>query len=145
MYFHALASTKEFSVSNIVLQNETLATSPENYGKFVLVGDRGPNSQATAEAVHEKTNVLFYTQVNRDGVGCWNINKPFNLDTQGLVDSDEQALVFPNDLKIDRNDNLWILSDRLPVYMYKKLNPEEYNYRILYGSINELILGTPCE
>ncbi|XP_031622828.1 protein yellow-like [Contarinia nasturtii] len=145
VYFHALASTKEFSVPNYVLQNETRATSPQNYNDFKLVGDRGVNGQSTAEAVHEKTNVLFYTQVNKDSIGCWNINKEFNLDKQGLVDSDGTALVFPNDLKIDRNDNLWILSDRLPVYMYKKLDPEQYNYRILSGPINELILGTPCE
>lgn len=130
---------------NFVLQNETRVTSSEAYYDYSLVGDRGACGQATAEALHEKTNVLFYTQVNKDGVGCWNANKPFNPDTQGLVDTDSDALVFPNDLKIDRDDNLWILSDRLPVFMYKKLNPEEFNYRILKGKISDLILGTPCE
>lgn len=140
-----MASTKEFSVPNYVLQNETRATSADSYFDYALVGDRGTNGQATAEALHEKTNVLFYTQVNKDGIGCWNTNKPFNPDTQGLVDTDSDALVFPNDLKIDSNDNLWVLSDRMPVFIYKKLKPDEFNYRILNGKISDLILGTPCE
>lgn len=145
MYFHALASTKEFSVLSNVLQNETYATSPLSYYEYKLVGDRGMNGQATAEAFHEKTNVILYTQVNKDGIGCWKTANPFNPDTQGLVQTDSDALVFPNDLKIDRDDNLWVLSDRLPKFMFQKLDPKEYNYRILSGKITDLIKGTPCE
>lgn len=89
--------------------------------------------------------MLFYTQVNKDGVGCWNTNKPYTADTQGIVDTDTDALVFPNDLKIDRDGNLWVLSDRMPIFIYKQLNPAEYNYRILKGKVTDLILGTPCE
>lgn len=145
VYFHALSSTKEFSVPNYVLQNETRALSSESYYDYLLVGDRGPNGQSTAEFFDEKTKTIIYTQVNKDGIGCWNSRKPYTPDTQGIIDSDSDALVFPNDLKIDRNGNLWVLSDRLPVFIYKKLNPNEFNYRILTGKVSELILGTPCE
>jgi len=144
VYFHALSSTREFSVPNIVLQNETRAVSSESYYDYSLVGDRGPNGQSSAEFLDEATNVLFYTQVNKDGVGCWNAKKPYNPDTQGLVDTDSDALVFPNDLKVDTEGNLWVLSDRMPVFLFKNLNPEEFNYRILKGKISDLILGTPC-
>lgn len=34
VYFHALSSTKEFVVSNKVLQNETYSQSPESYFDF---------------------------------------------------------------------------------------------------------------
>lgn len=34
MYFHALASTKEFSVPTWVLQNKTVATDPASYHYF---------------------------------------------------------------------------------------------------------------
>lgn len=145
VYFHALASTKEFSVPNFVLQNETRALSSESYYDYSLVGDRGPNGQSTAEFLYEKTNTLVYSQINKDGIACWNITKPYTPDTQGIIDSDSDALVFPNDLKIDRNGNLWVLSDRLPTFIYKQLNPNEFNYRILTGKVSELILGTPCE
>lgn len=145
VYFHALASTKEFSVPNFVLQNETRALSADSYHDYSLVGDRGPNGQSTAEFLYEKTNTLVYSQINKDGIACWNITKPYTPDTQGIIDSDSDALVFPNDLKIDRNGNLWVLSDRLPTFIYKQLNPNEFNYRILTGKVSDLILGTPCE
>lgn len=144
VYFHALSSTREFSVPNIVLQNETRAVSSESYYEYSLVGDRGLNGQSSAEFLDEATNVLFYTQVNKDGIGCWNAKKSYNPDTQGLVDTDSDALVFPNDLKVDAEGNLWVLSDRMPVFLFGKLNPEEFNYRILKGKISDLILGTPC-
>lgn len=119
-------------------------TSPSAYYDFQLLGDRGVNGQATAEFFDENSKVLFYTQVNKDGVGCWNTEKPYNQENQGLVDSDSDALVFPNDLKADNDGNLWVLSDRMPVFLYKKLDPTEYNYRILRGKISEIIQGTPC-
>lgn len=130
---------------NFVLQNETRASAPESYYDYALVGDRGNNGQSSAEFFDEKSNVLFYTQVNKDGVGCWNANKPYTPDTQGIVDSDSDSLVFPNDLKVDYDGNLWVLSDRMPLFIYKNLNPQEYNYRILKGKVSDLILGTPCE
>lgn len=144
IYFHALASTKEFSVSNTVLKNESFATSSDSYHAYSLLGDRGQKSQSTAEFYDDPTNVLFYTQINRDAIGCWNINKPFTPENQGLVDSDSDALVFPNDLKIDNEGNLYVLSDRMPLFIYSSLKPE-YNYRILTGKTKDVISGTPCE
>lgn len=143
VYFHALASTKEFSVRNTVLKNETFATSNDAYYAYTLLGDRGPKSQSTAEFYDEQTNAIFYTQINRDAVGCWNINKPFTPENQGLVDSDSDSLVFPNDLKVDNEGNLYVLSDRMPLFIYGSLKPE-YNYRILTGKTSEVISGTPC-
>ncbi|CRK87272.1 CLUMA_CG001074, isoform A [Clunio marinus] len=143
VYFHALASTKEFSVPNTVLKNETFATSNDAYFAYTLLGDRGPKSQSTAEHYDDKTDVIFYTQINRDAVGCWNINKPFTPENQGLVDSDSDALVFPNDLKVDNDGTLYVLSDRMPLFIYGTLK-SEYNYRILTGKTSEIITGTPC-
>ncbi|KAJ6649551.1 Protein yellow [Pseudolycoriella hygida] len=144
VYFHALSSTKEFEVPNRVLQNESYSTGSDAYFDYKLVGDRGSNGQSSAEFFDDEAGVLFYTQVNKDGVGCWNAKKPYNPDTQGLVDSDSDALVFPNDLKVDANRNLWVLSDRMPAFLYKSLNYTEFNYRILKGKVDDLILGTPC-
>lgn len=101
-------------------------------------------SQATAEFFDDNTDVIFYTQVNKDAIGCWNVKKNFVVDNQGLVDSDSDALVFPNDLKIDENGNLWVLSDRMPVFLFGELK-KEFNYRILKGNTKDLIKGTPCD
>jgi hypothetical protein len=85
VYFHALASNKEFSVPNTVLKNETFATSSDAYHAYTLLGERGPRgtSQSTAEFLDETTNVVFYTLINRDAIGCWNANKPYSMETQG--------------------------------------------------------------
>ncbi|XP_065095002.1 L-dopachrome tautomerase yellow-f2-like [Ochlerotatus camptorhynchus] len=144
IYFHAFSSTKEFMVSNKILQNETYSQSPESYYDYKLMGDRGPNSQSSAEFYDPETGIIFYTQVNKDGIGCWNTARPLTQDTQGLVDSDSDALVFPNDLKVDTEGNLWVLSDRLPMFIFTSLDPVEYNYRILTGPISDIIKGTPC-
>ncbi|XP_055710597.1 L-dopachrome tautomerase yellow-f2 [Phlebotomus papatasi] len=145
VYFHALSSTKEFAVNNRILQNETYCTSSDAYHEYQLLGDRGQNSQSTAEFYDPHTEVIFYTQVNRDAIGCWNTNKPFNPDNQGLVDSDSEALVFPNDLKVDPSGTLWVLSDRMPAFIYKQLDPQQHNFRILRGNTKQLIQGTPCD
>ncbi|XP_050077790.1 protein yellow [Anopheles maculipalpis] len=145
VYFHAFSSTKEFMVSNTVLKNESYAQSPQAYYDYKLLGDRGPNSQSSAEFYDSETGVIFYTQVNKDGVGCWNTIMPLNADTQGLVDSDSDALVFPNDLKVDSEGTLWVLSDRLPMFIFTSLDADQYNYRILVGETRDIIKGTPCD
>ncbi|EDW11782.1 protein yellow [Drosophila mojavensis] len=145
VYFHALASTKEFKVSNRVLQNESHVNGGDSYYDFKLIGDRGMNGQSTAESYDKETGVLFYTQVNKDAIACWNVKRPYTTDTQGLIESDSHTLVFPNDLKVDNTGNLWVLSDRMPTYLYKELDHNEVNYRIMTGKTADLIKGTPCE
>lgn len=119
--------------------------SADSYKDYEFLGNRGAQGQSSAEFFDETSNVLFYTQVNKDAVYCWNANKPYTPDNLALVDSDSDALVFPNDLKVDRDGNLWVLSDRMPIFIYSQLNATQYNYRILNGKVSDLILGTACE
>lgn len=109
-----------------------------------LLGDRGHQGQSSAEFFDENTDVIFYTQVNKDAIGCWNSRKSYTPENQGLVDSDSDALVFPNDVKVDDQKTLWVLSDRMPLFIYSSLKPNEFNYRILSGHVTEIIQGTPC-
>ncbi|KAI5749184.1 hypothetical protein M8J76_005306 [Diaphorina citri] len=146
LYFHPLSSTREFSVNTKILQNKTTASN--SYYEFKVLGSRGPNSQATAESLDEKTGVLFYTQVNKDGVGCWNSYKhanEYSADTTDLVATDSETLVFPNDLKVDKEGYLWVLSDKLPVHIHKGLHTDEINYRIFQTPVKDAIKGTVCD
>lgn len=145
-YFHPLSSTREFGVSTEVWQNKTKAS--DSYYEYKVLGSRGPNTQATASFLDEKSGVIFYTQPNKDGVGCWNSFKhanEYSADTTGLVTSDNETMVFPNDLKVDRESNLWLLTDKLPSHIYVKLNPEVINYRIFKGFVPDIIKGTVCD
>lgn len=147
LYFHSLASTYEFSVANSVLKNESFSTNPSStlFHAFNVLGSRGENTQSSSEVYDAITNVIFYTQPNRNGIGCWNINKSYTSEHQGLIASDNDALIFPNDLRIDSRGNVYVLSNRMPIFMYSNLNSNEFNYRILVGKASEIIKGSVCE
>ena len=138
-----MCSKHEFSVSNTVLKNETLATSEKAYIAFSLLGERGPQSQSTTEFFDNRTGVIFYTLISQDAVGCWNINKPYT-GNQGIVDRDHETLFYPNDLKVSRDGILYVLSNRQPVFVYGTLK-DDVNFRILSGRTSEIISGTTCE
>lgn len=112
------------------------------------LGTRGPSSQATASFLDPQTGVVFYTQINKNGVSCWNsFSHPddYSPETNVLLASDNETMLFPNDLKVDRDSNLWLLTDKLPTHIYRSLNYEEVNYRIFKGAVKELVKGTACE
>lgn len=145
-YFHPFSSTNEFSVSTKTLRNKTLATDPHNYEDFKLLGSRGPNTQAGASFLDEHTGVIFYTQVNLDGVGCWNSRSgAYSPEYQHLVTSDNETFIFSNDLKVDRAGNLWVLNDRLPKFIYRELDYESINFYIFKGSVMNIIKNTICD
>ncbi|KAJ8982128.1 hypothetical protein NQ317_002854 [Molorchus minor] len=145
VYFHALASTTEFSVNSSVLKNKTIALDSLSYDLYKIEGNKGEKSQTSASVFDEKANVLLFTQLVKDGVACWNANKTLNAQNVGMVAEDHENLIFTNDIKVDSERNLWILSDKMPAFLYKKLNPEEINYRIYKVAVDEAIRGTPCE
>lgn len=146
MYFHPLSSINEFSVSTEIIQNKTAAS--DSYHEYKLIGSRGPHSQATTSFIDEKSGVMFYTQVNKNGVGCWNSKKfpdDYSINTNTLVVSDNATMVFPNDLKVDRDSNLWVLTDRLPEFIYRNLNKDQINFRVLKAPVSEVVKGTVCD
>ncbi|KAK6636368.1 hypothetical protein RUM43_010028 [Polyplax serrata] len=141
-YFHCLASTKEFSVNTRVLKNGD--SSKDSYYDFQLVGDRGADSQSSASYIHEGTGVMFYTQLQKNSVNCWNTNKPLVQENLAEVASDNETMIFTNDLKVDREGKLWVLTDKLPVFIYRGLDEKEINYRIFSATVEEAIAGTSC-
>lgn len=68
-----------------------------------------------------------------------------NSGNLGTVAYDKDKLVFTNDIKLDNERNLFILSDKMPLFIYKQLNPNEINYRIFKVKVDDAIRGTPCE
>lgn len=146
LYFHALSSLNEFRVENSVLKNENFSTDQAaSFYSYELVGTRGPGSQSSVEVFDATTGVIFYTLINKNGIGCWNTKKPFTAENQGVVAEDDEDLVYPNDLRIDGEGNLLVLSNRMPLFIYSELPAGEVNYRVLAMKTTELIKETPCE
>ncbi|KAG5889904.1 hypothetical protein JTB14_008050 [Gonioctena quinquepunctata] len=143
-YFHSLASTNEFSVSTEVLRNRSQATDPRSYVLFKLEGNKGNRAQTSASVFDERTNVLFLGQIQEDSLSCWNPRHKLEPKNVNKVATDHQSLIFINDITIDEDRNLWILSDRMPSFLYGLLNPNDVNYRIFNVPVDEAIRDTRC-
>jgi len=53
---------------------------------------------------------------------------------------------FPNDLKVDKekDQNVWLISNRLPIFLYSNLDYGEVNFRILKANVNKIIRNSVC-
>lgn len=144
LYFHPMASYNEFSVSTEYLRNTSIAEN--NFDAFKILGDRGTNAQSSVAFVDPKTGVLFYSLVNLNAVACWKTsNKEYTMKNQGRIYMNDETMVYPTDIKVDYNDNLWILSNKLPIWMYLKLDPNEVNFRVFSAPVLEAISHTACD
>ncbi|XP_045452696.1 protein yellow-like [Melitaea cinxia] len=144
LFFHPTSSTKQFRISTKLLRDENEPKENIFSGAEVL-GDRGPLSQATACDYDAINNVLFYTQLSKNGVSCWNLDRPLTEDNVPLIISDCTVLEFPSDIKVDTDSNLWILSNRQSRFLYESMDFNQVNFRILTAPVNLMIQGTACD
>lgn len=148
LYFHPLSSTNEFSVSTRILRDKDLATntSSEVYREFKVLGNRGPDGQSAASFLDQLTGVLFYSLPNLNAVACWKTtNKAYTIKSQGRIYMNVIEMQFPNDVKVDDQDRLWVLSDRLQQFIYGKLDANDVNFRILTAHVKDAIENTACD
>lgn len=145
MYFHPMSSFREFYVHTSVIRNETDWSTIKDAFK-VMGQSRGKRGHASASAM-DRQGILFFNQVTRNSVGCWDSRKPYKRLNLGVVAQSNDTLLFPNDLKIDneKRQSLWILSNKLPIYLYSSLNKDEYNFRILTTYTDQAVQGTICD
>lgn len=48
-------------------------------------------------------------------------------------------------MQIDKENNLWVLTNTLPRFIYGKLDTNEYNFRIWRTNVFDAIRGTKCD
>ncbi|XP_050671340.1 protein yellow-like isoform X3 [Leptidea sinapis] len=145
LFFHAMSSYREFYVKTSVLRD--LHGVNKSVNEFNLVGDsRGLNGQSSASTI-DRRGVMFYGLVTRDSIGCWDTRKPYDGKTMGVVAMNADTLIFPNDIKVDQDkrQNVWVISNRLPMFQDGLLNPGDYNYRIMFADTIEAVKGTVCD
>lgn len=149
LYFTSISSTYQFSVSTRFLRDRNIATNTTTLLQgYQFLGNRGSNMQTTAHMLDERTGTLFYTLPNRNGIGCWNtirFRNDFRPETNFILATDDVTMIFPNDIITDDANNLWLLSDRLPVSNIRGLTNAEVNHRLFMAPIDDLIQGTICE
>jgi hypothetical protein len=146
LYFHPYVSTDEFMVSTKFLKNETLATSNGIYHNFEKIGTRGPNSQSNAQFLDKKTGVLFYTIPNLNAISCWySTSKYYTIKTQGRILMNDTLMEFPNDIKVDDQSRLWVISNRYQKFVNSDLDPREINFRIMTATVQDAVDHTSCD
>lgn len=132
LYYHAMSSSLEFVVNTSVIRDPSRVD--DSVADFRLLGDsRGADGQVSAAAV-DRNGVMFFNLVLRDSIGCWDTRKSYQVNNLRTVARNNNTLCFPNDLRIDHDipQRAWIISNRLPMYQFNLLSPQEYNFRVLY-------------
>lgn len=143
LYFSPLASHREFSVSTRILRDESRVE--DSFHDFTYqVEERGANSHTTARVMSDD-GVMLFNLVDQNSVGCWHSSMPYSPKFHGIVDRDDVGLVFPADVKIDENHDVWVLSDRMPVFLIAELDYSDVNFRIYTAPLSALIAGTVCD
>lgn len=146
MFFHPMSSFREFAVPLSALKDrKTAEDSPE---KFVPVGKpRAKDYGHSSGSSIDRNGVMFFNMVTRDSVWCWDTRKEYIPQNLGVVGSSNVSLVFPNDVRMDHEEdqNVWILSNKLPMYLYGYMNKDEVNFRILRASAKEAVRNTVCD
>ncbi|KAI5637210.1 major royal jelly protein domain-containing protein [Phthorimaea operculella] len=128
-YFHALASITTFSVSTCVLRNRTASQDPNFWQMFSVVGERGANTQSTTHLYSPRANALFWAEIGRDALSCWNTGMTLEPQNVVILAQDSLRLSYPADLSIS-GDELWLMVNKMPQWSYGRLNTNEYNYYI---------------
>ncbi|XP_067618269.1 L-dopachrome tautomerase yellow-f2-like isoform X2 [Eurosta solidaginis] len=144
VYFHPMASNTEFVVDSSVLQNESNAARDDHGNDFRPLGSRGANRQSTMHQYDPRTGVIFYAEIQRNGVGCWNTNKPFSSQNHGSVVQDAQRMIYPSDLTIDEDGNMWVMSNSMPIFIYSSLDTNVVNFRVWKQNVFEAAKNTIC-
>lgn len=76
-----MAGNHEFSVSTNLIKNKTALAEHDAWKKFDVVGHKGPNTQGTSAMMDHQTGIIYFTQVNRNAVACWDTKLKLNADT----------------------------------------------------------------
>lgn len=144
-YFHAMASISEFMVSTSVLRNETAAARSYHGRDFTYLGARPERAQTAMHEYDETTGVLFYAEVGRNAIGCWNTKKPFSARNHDVIHRDNERMIYPSDMNVDRDGTIWVMSNTMPRFIYASLNTDEFNFRVWKASTRNAIRGTLCD
>lgn len=63
-----------------------------------------------------------------------------------MVQRDPVLLGFVNDLKIDSDrQNIWVVSNNLPIFIYARLDYSQINFRLLRANIQRAVAKTICD
>ena len=145
LVFHPMSNFREYYVKTSIVQNETGWS--DAVSEFKILGQsRGLNGQSSASAIDEN-GVLFFNLVSRNAIGCWDSKKAYCRKYLAILANHNEVLNFPNDMKIEQNNrsSIWVITNKLPQYLYRQLDSTSYNFRIVNANSREAVKNTICD
>ncbi|XP_053970764.1 protein yellow-like [Hylaeus volcanicus] len=146
LFFHPMSSFREFAVSTSVIRDKRTAEQSTDY--FMPIGrPRAKDYGHSSGSVVDRNGVMFFNMVTRDSVWCWDTRKEYIPQNLGVIGTSNLSLVFPNDIKVDHDyeQNVWIISNRLAMYLYEKIDNSKINYRVFKANVKEAVKDTVCD
>lgn len=78
------------------------------FTKKKLIGKRGKDSQSTMHGLHQRTGAMFFAEINKNAVSCWNSRGALRPTSMTEVARDNVTLVYPSDLSVRHwRDEFW--------------------------------------
>ena len=148
VYFHPMASLLEFTTTTDELQNRPTINEYKKGAPIIkILGSRADTFQAAASVFDERDGILFFSLVAKNAIGCWNSKKfgAYCHNVTDVVAANDATMIYFSDLSVDKDNNLWAISNRLPIILYGKFDPTDINFRIFTAPVRTLIQGTICE
>lgn len=142
LYFSPLASHREFSVSTRILRDSTRLE--ESFHDFNYFKEERAGNAHTTSRVMSETGIQLFNLIDQNAVGCWDSATSYEPKNHGIVDRDDETMVFPADVKIDETNTVWVISDRMPVFLIAELDYTDINFRIFSAPLDNLLQGTVC-
>lgn len=146
LFFHPMSSYREFAVPTSILRDQK--SSAEHPEKFIPIGKaRAKDYGHSSGSAIDPNGIMFFNMVTRDSVWCWDTRKEYVPQNLGVVGSHNVSLVFPNDIKVDHqyDPNVWVLSNKLPMYLYGYWSSDQVNVRIFKAKVRDAVQGTVCD
>ncbi|KAJ6626578.1 L-dopachrome tautomerase yellow-f2, partial [Pseudolycoriella hygida] len=144
VYFHPMVSISEFVVNSRVLQSEAASQRSNHMRDFLKIGERGRNTQSAMHDLDLNSGIMFYSQVAVNGVSCWNTAKPYTPRNHALLERNDETMIYPGDLNVDRNGTLWVMTNSMVRFIYSQLDPNVYNFRVWKANVRDIVRGTIC-
>ncbi len=143
LYFSPLASHREFSVSTRTLRDSERVE--ESYQEFTFLPKERSGAAHTTSRVMSDDGLMLFNLIDQNAVGCWHSSGVYGPENHDIVDKDDVGLVFPADVKIDETNTVWVISDRMPVFLITELDYSDINFRIYSAPLQTLVAGTVCD
>lgn len=143
LYFHSYSSVREAWIPVNALKNRSAVVDPLFLRRNIVESPGTRAGQSTVEVMTDD-GILIYVLITKNSLACWNSKMPFTIENQHILQKDDVNFQFISGLKL-KDNKLLITSNRLQNYYTGKIDPDDYNYRVmLVEDVNRLLQNTPC-